>query len=39
MNQFELFTMIFYVLNAKWDETKDEILGDLLSNANPFLFN
>ncbi|MDO5014587.1 MAG: hypothetical protein Q4E28_01340 [Clostridia bacterium] len=38
MNQFELFTMIFYVLDAEWDETQDRILGDFLSGANPFLF-
>ena len=38
MNQFELFTMIFYVLDAEWDETQNEILGDFLSGANPFLF-
>ena len=38
MNQFELFTMIFYVLDAEWDETHDENLGDFLSGANPFLF-
>lgn len=26
MNQFELFTMIFYVLDAEWDETQNEML-------------
>lgn len=38
MNQFELFCMIYYVLDAEWDESKDEQLGDFLSRANPFLF-
>ena len=39
MNQFELFCMIFYVLDAAWDETKDPELGNFLSGANPFLFS
>ncbi|MBR4467668.1 MAG: hypothetical protein IKS34_05125 [Clostridia bacterium] len=39
MNKFELFTMIFYVLDAAWDESHNEQLGDYLSGANPFLFD
>lgn len=39
MNKFELFCMIFYVLDAEWDETKDMQLGEYLSAANPFLFD
>lgn len=38
MNKFELFCMIFYVLDAEWDDTKDGVIGDYLSAANPFLF-
>ena len=38
MNKFELFCMVFYVLDADWDETKDIIVGEYLSGANPFLF-
>ena len=38
MSQFELFCMVFYVLDAQWDETKDPGLGEYLSSANPFLF-
>ena len=38
MNKFELFCMIFFVLDAEWDETKDQELGSFLSSANPFLF-
>lgn len=38
MTQFELFCMIFYVLDAEWDETKNKHLGSFLSAANPFLF-
>ena len=39
MTKFELFCMIFYVLDADWDETNDAIVGDYLSSANPFLFD
>ena len=39
MNKFELFCMIFYVLDAEWDETENPVLGEFLSSANPFLFN
>ena len=39
MNKFELFCMIFYVLDAYWDESKDSSIGDYLSSANPFLFD
>ena len=38
MNQFELFSMIFYVLDDAWDDSKDYDLGQFLSSANPFLF-
>ena len=31
--------MIFYVLDAAWDENKNPILGEFLSSANPFLFD
>ena len=38
MNSFELFKMIFYALDNKYDENPSEELGDLLSSMNPFLF-
>ena len=38
MTKFELFCMIFYVLDAEWDETKNKHLGTFLSAANPYLF-
>lgn len=38
MNKFELYCMIYYVLDAEWDENKDEELGKFLSSANPFQF-
>ena len=38
MNKFELFCMIFFALDADWDETKDSTIGEYLSSANPFLF-
>ena len=39
MNKFELFSMVFYVLDAEWDESKNPTLGEFLSSANPFLFD
>ena len=39
MNSFELFTMIFFTLDAYWDEHKGEELGQFLSSMNPFLFD
>lgn len=39
MNQFELYCMVFFVLDAEWDETHSAELGEFLSNANPFLFD
>lgn len=38
MNKFELYCMIYYALDAKWEEEKNEILGEFLSSANPFMF-
>ena len=38
MNSFELFCLIFYALDSVWDTSKNEELGNYLSNANPFLF-
>ena len=28
MNKFELFCMVFYVLDADWDDTKDAVVGE-----------
>ncbi len=38
MTQFELFCMVFYVLDAAYDQDPDEDLRKYLSDANPFLF-
>ena len=38
MNKFELFCMIYYVLDAEWDESGNKQLGEFLSSANPFQF-
>ena len=38
ITQFELFCMIFYVVDFAWDKSQDEALLKFLSNANPFLF-
>ena len=39
MNRFELFCMIYYVIEAEWDENEDPQLDAFLSDANPFLFD
>ena len=38
MNPFELFCMIYFVLDAEWDDTRDEELGQFLSEMSPFTF-
>ncbi len=38
MNNFELFCLIFLALDAQWEDKQNEVLGDYLSGANPFLF-
>ena len=38
MNKFELFTMIFFVLDGYWDDHKSDDLGQFLSSMNPFTF-
>ena len=38
MNPFELYCMIFFVLDAEWADTKDDRLGQFLSEASPFTF-
>lgn len=38
MTKFELFCMIYYVLDACYDQNKNDILRQFLSDANPFLF-
>ena len=38
MSPFELFFIIYFVLDAEWDDTKDEWLGQFLSEASPFTF-
>ena len=38
MNRLELYRMIFYALDAQWEENGKRELGDFLSRANPFLF-
>jgi len=39
MNDFELYTMIFFVLDSEWDESHDEELGQFLSGMSPFTFS
>ena len=37
MNNFELFSLIFFMLNACWEENKDENLAHFLIEMNPYL--
>ena len=39
ISKFDLFCMIFYALDASWNDSKDESIGEYLSGANPFLFD
>jgi len=38
LNEFELFTMIFFVLDSEWDESHDEELGQFISAMSPVTF-
>ena len=38
MNTFELFTLIYSVLDAEWEDSHNEMLGSFLSTMNPFLW-
>ena len=38
MSPFELYCMIYLVLDAEWDDTRDDRLGQFLSEASPFTF-
>lgn len=38
MSRFELFCIIYLALDADWDDTHNQELGQFLSSANPFLF-
>ena len=38
MNNFELFSLIFFMLNACWEDNKDENLAHFLSEMNPYLW-
>ncbi len=38
MTQFELFCMIYYVLDAYYDQNKNDALRLYLSDANPFIY-
>ena len=38
MTQFELFCMVYYVIDAYYDQNKNDVLREYLSDANPFLF-
>lgn len=39
MNNFEFFSLIFFMLNACWEECKDDNLAHFLSEMNPYLWD
>lgn len=38
MNRWDIFVLIFFYLDAYWDDHQTEELGDICSSMNPFLF-
>ena len=38
MNKFELYCLIFYTIDAKWEETKNDGLREWLSDMNPYIW-
>ena len=36
MNTFELFSLIFFMLDNCWDDCKNDSLGQFLSEMNPY---
>ena len=38
MNTFEYFSLIFFMLDACWEDTKDTNLGQFLSEMNPYMW-
>lgn len=38
MTTHELFTLMYFALDAKYEETKDDALGAYVGSLNPFLW-
>ena len=38
MTQFEEFCLIYYALDSVWNNSRNENLGEFLSECNPFLW-
>lgn len=38
ITRFDLFCMIYYLLELCYDDNNEEVLGEYLSDANPFIF-
>ena len=38
MNTYDMFIMMFYALDSRYDEDSPEEFANFLSSANPFLF-
>ena len=36
MNTFEFFSLLFLLLNERWEDNKDVMLGHFLSEMNPY---
>lgn len=39
MNNFEFFSLIFLLLDERWEECKDDNLAHFLSEMNPYLWD
>lgn len=39
ITRFDLFCMIYYLLELCYDDNNEEDLGEYLSDANPFIFD
>lgn len=39
ITRFDLFCMIYYLLDLCYDDNNEEVLGEYLSDANPFIFD
>lgn len=38
MNAFELFCLVYFLLDRAWDRSRDDELGQYLSDADPFIW-
>ncbi|MBR4830367.1 MAG: hypothetical protein IKZ96_01190 [Bacilli bacterium] len=38
MNSWDIFKILYYALDSEWEKSKNVVLGDFLSEMNPFIF-